>query len=282
MSKKVHILNGDSTVAALEESGILGDIIVWREMLCEGPLSKNIGLDDFWNLRYTFFEDELKVSKLDYFDKTIKELIKIEDLSNYKEVVLWFEFDLFCQVNLVALCAYLLKHYRKDTAYYLICVGKEKNKENLLKLSDYSAKEYQSLYEKRVKLTRHDLLYAKECWEKYVSSNVYELREFNFNKNSKFNYLQLAINQHLKRYTNNTDLNQIDYKLIETINSKTLTEKEIVRELLIWQKEETVYGFGDLQYFKYLEKLHPFYNINNDYYYLNEKGKSFLTTIYEN
>lgn len=278
MSNKVHILNGDSTVVALKESDILGDIIVWREMLCEGPLSINIGLDEFWNLRYTFFKEELKVSKLDYYDKTIKELTKIEDLSNYNEVVLWFEYDLFCQVNLIALCAYLLKHYRKDITYYLICVGKEKNKENLQTLSDYSPNEYQILYEKRVKLTRHDLLFAKECWEKYVSNNIQELKEFNFNKNGKFNYLQLAIHQQLERYADNNGLNQIDYKLVETINSKALTEKEVVRELLNWQKEETVYGFGDLQYFKYLEKLHPFYSIKNDYYYLNDKGKSFITT----
>ncbi len=277
MSKKVHILNGDSTASIMKESEISGDVIVWRELLCEGSLSKNIGSDDFWNLRNTFFEDELEVNRLDYYDKTIKELIKIEDLSNYNEVVLWFEYDLFCQVNLMALCTYLLNHYRKSLSYYLVCVGKDQSRENLQTLSDYSSKEYQRLHEQRIKLTHHDLLFAKECWERYVVNDIQELKGFNFKKNGKFKYFQLAINQHLKRFTENKKLNQIDHKLIETIHTNEFTERDIIGELLFWQKKETVYGFGDLQYFKYLEKLHPFYEIKNDYYYLNDKGKSFLT-----
>lgn len=276
MTNQVHILNGDSTVPILKESDVSGDLIVWREMLCEGPLSKNIGSDSFWNLRYAFFKDELQVNQSEYYDKTIKELIQIEDLSNYDEVVLWFEFDLFCQVNLLALCTYLFNHYKKNITYYLVCVGKEKNKENLQALSDYTATSYQQLYEDRIELTRHDLLFAKECWEKYVDNNTKELKEFNFKKNSKFYYLHGAIQQHLKRSVDGTTLNQIDRKLIETINASTFSEREIVRAMLIWQKKETVYGFGDLQYFKSLEKLHPFYEIKNEHYYLNDMGKKII------
>ena len=276
MSKKVHILNGDSTVLSMNESDISGDIIVWREMLCEGQLNKHIGNDNFWNLRYSFFENELQVSKLDYYDKVIKELTKVEDLSNYNEVILWFEYDLFCQVNLMGLCTYLLKHYRESISYYLVCVGKEKNSENLLTLSDYSPKEYERLYEERIKLTQHDLAFAKECWEQYVTNDIEELKRFNFKKNGKFEYLQLAINQHLNRFSDSTRLNQIDQKILETIHANMYTEREIVRELLIWQRKETVYGFGDLQYFKYLEKLHPFYEIKNEHYYLNDMGKNII------
>ena len=118
MSKTLHILNGDSTVEIFDKTTILGDIVVWREMLCEGVIQNEIGSDAFWKSRYDFFESEFNVNKLEYFDKTIKELIKLEELSNYKEVVLWFEYDLFCQINLIAACSYLLKSFRKDI-YYL-------------------------------------------------------------------------------------------------------------------------------------------------------------------
>ena len=152
MSKTVHILNGDSTAYFINESALSGELIIFREMFCEGPLSENIGSDDFWILRYAFFEDELEVSKLEYYDKIIKEFVKIENVSQNDEVVLWFEYDLFCQVNLMALCTYLLHFYRKDITYYLVCVGAKKNKENLQTLSDYSPEEYTVLYENRVKL----------------------------------------------------------------------------------------------------------------------------------
>jgi len=270
-------MNLKHILSTMRESNIAGDCIVFRELLCEGPISKHIGSDNFWNLRSTYFESELNVNRPNYLNKVIKELTKIEDLSNYDEAVLWFEYDLFCQVNLIALCSYLLKHYSNDINYSLICVGKNQQSENLLTLADYSPKEYQKLYKERVKLTYDDLLFTKECWEKYVTNDLQELKEFNFNKNNKFTYLQLAMDQHLKRFSDSITLNQIDGKLLEVIHNNVFTERDIIKELLIWQKKETVYGFGDLQYVKYLEKLHPFYKIKNERYSLNEKGKKILS-----
>ncbi len=114
MANTLHIVNGDSTAKLLSKSSINGDIVVWREMLCEGPVINDVGTDNFWKIRYDFYENELGIKKLDYFDNSIKEIIKLEDLEGYKEVVLWFEYDLFCQVNLMALCFYLINLYNID------------------------------------------------------------------------------------------------------------------------------------------------------------------------
>ncbi len=276
MAERVHIVNGDSTAHILKESKLSGDIVVWREMLCDGPLSKNIGSDEFWSLRYSFFENELQVERLEYYDKTIKELVKIENLSKYDEVVLWFEYDLFCQVNLMGLCTYLLDYYRKDISYYLVCTGYEKNKESLQTLYDYAPTKYHDLYEGRLKLTRHDFLFAAECWKTYVDGSYEQIKSFNFKKNRKFNYFQLAMNQHLKRFTETAEISQIDRKILETIQDNNYTEREIIKEMLLWQKNETVYGFGDRQYSKYLENLSPFYAIKDGHYYLNTKGTTSL------
>ena len=37
----LHILNGDSTRYGFEQTGIEGDIMVWREVLSEGPVEEN-------------------------------------------------------------------------------------------------------------------------------------------------------------------------------------------------------------------------------------------------
>ncbi|UJH91615.1 hypothetical protein LZ575_02610 [Antarcticibacterium sp. 1MA-6-2] len=37
MSQLLHITNGDDITTNLQEVGITGDVVVWREMLCEGP-----------------------------------------------------------------------------------------------------------------------------------------------------------------------------------------------------------------------------------------------------
>ncbi len=254
MDKTLHILNGDSTAAIFANSGLSGEILVWREMLCEGPLHKNVGSDAFWIKRYGFFEDSLKVDRLSYFDSSIKEILKIEDNDLYNEVVLWFEYDLFCQVNLLAACSFLLKNYRKDIRYYLVCTGKEKGKEELQSLSDYPAENYKDLYKNRIKLTRNDLLFAQQCWELYVENDQKTLKEFDFNQNKKFRYLQAAIDQHLMRFPDKDGLDEIDRKIIE-LTKEGIDEEILVKELLIWQKRESVYGFGDLQYVHKIKKL---------------------------
>ena len=248
MHKTLHILNGDSTAGIFADSQLPGEILVWREMLCEGPLHKEVGSDPFWINRYAYFEKSLEVSRLEYYDKTIKEILKIEDNDNYNEVVLWFEYNLFCQINLLAACTFLLKNFRKDNRYSLVCTGKEKGTEQLQSLSDYTADDYKELYQNRIKLTRNDLLFAKESWEIYVKNDQKEIREFNFNRNKKFRYLQAAIDQHLKRFPDENGLNQIDRKIVELYKQGITTQNDLVKELLNWQKAETVYGFGDLQY----------------------------------
>ena len=279
MAKVLHILNGDSTASTLKHTTIEGDIIVWREMLCEGLICKEVGSDEFWLKRYAFFKNEVGIDKLEYYDKIIKEIVKLKDISYYEEVVLWFEYDLFCQVNLMALCTYLLENYRKSVTYYLVCTGKEKGKEQLQTLSDYDAESYLKLLEKRVKLSRSKLLFAKQCWEIYVENNPEKLNTFNFSKYSTFPYFQKAINQHLERFPKANGLNQIQQKILEVIDTGNMNKNQIVNEMLIWQSMKTVYGFGDLQYSLYLDKLKDYYSINNEIYQLNENGYKYKSKI---
>ena len=276
MSKIVHILNGDSTLETLQKSELEGHAIVWREMLCEGPLTKEVGSDEFWIQRYKFFKERLNVERLEYFDRVIKELVAIEDLSEFKEVVLWFEYDLFCQINLLALCSYILKFFRKDISYYLICTGKETGKDGWQTLGDYTPKEYVDLYNNKVKLSRNDLLYANESWNAFVEDHKNNLENFNFNKNQKFKYLDLSIKQYLKNLEETKGLDTISYKILQIMDEGAQSKTQMIRKLLLWQRSKTVNGFGDLQYVLRLNDLKDYYKIKNDAYILNTKGQKVL------
>ncbi len=276
MSNILHIVNGESTANILKNTVLKGDILIWREVLCEGPLHPDVGSDEFWLKRYAYFKTEMGVSKLDYFDKTIKEIVKLEDLEGYSEVVLWFEYDLFCQVNLMALCSYLLKSFRKDIFYHLVCTGKVKGKTQLQSLADFSENEFLRLYQKKTKISKSNLIYANECWLAYVENDYEKLQEFNFSKSKKFAYFQLAINQHLKRFPSENGLNEIENKILEIVKAKPLTENELIKDLLFWQQQKTVYGFGDVQYAQYLKKINKYFEIKDAKYYLNNFGQTLL------
>lgn len=273
MNKLLHVLNGDSTASIFDASEIKDPYVVWREFLCEGPVHKDVGSDAFWKQRYYFFEKEVDCTRLKYFDKTIREIIQLEDLSNTSEVVMWFDADLFCQINLLALCSFLLKSFRKDVSYYLICIGDFNSGGQLKSFSDYAPDEMVQLMDIKLKITKNDLIYADECWTVYAENKIQKLKTFNFNKNPKFPFLQRAINQHLLRFSNEKGLGQIDRKILELIHHSPKTKNEIIRKLLIWQHERTVYGFGDQQFLIYLNRLRAYYENIDSKYYLNIEGK---------
>lgn len=279
MANTLHIVNGDSTAHILSKSSINGDIVVWREMLCEGPVINDVGTDQFWKIRYEYYENELGIKKLDYFDKSIKEIIKLEDLEGYKEVVLWFEYDLFCQVNLMALCFYLINSYRKDIRYFLICTGKDENRKELQSLANYSPESFDKLYRNKIKLSKNDLHFASACWSVFVKNDLKELQNYSFDINAKFQYFESAMKQQIQRFPEENGFNQIENKILEIIHSSEYDKNEIIKKMLLWQKNETMYGFGDMQYDLYLKKLQPFYFMDKNILKLNKKGIEIISII---
>ena len=278
MTSRIHIVNGDFTKSSLEQSNLEGEIVVWRELLSDGPVSEPVFSDQFWQARYDYFEQELGVSRLEYFDKTIKELLKAEYLEEVDEVVLWFEYDLFCQVNLMALCSFLLEHFRKDVKYSMVCVGREKGRDGWQTLADYAPEAFASLYESRINMSRASFEYAHKCWNVYAQKDKEAIQNFNFRKNKRFKYFHVAMQQEMERFPDENGLNQIDRKIVELVSEGNHSLKDLVKLLLFWQKAETVYGFGDLQYVQRLNKLAQLFNEKKGVLVLNSNGKKLLTT----
>lgn len=98
MSHQCHILNGD-TLKEQFPTSISDDLIVMRECLVDGDISGNT-LDELFKSRAIFISENVpNCSKQDYFDKTVSEISKLLAISPGTEINLWFEEDLFCQVN---------------------------------------------------------------------------------------------------------------------------------------------------------------------------------------
>src|ERR1700761_5742755 len=105
MASILHILNGDSTAHSFEQTGLDGDILVWREVLSEGPLRSNISTPEFWETRSGWISRVFNTSPDEYKRNVIDHLGKLN--GTYDEINLWFEFDLHCQINLLGVLALL-------------------------------------------------------------------------------------------------------------------------------------------------------------------------------
>ncbi len=253
-SSILHITNGDSTTGFLQSLNFKGDFITWREMLCEGKTSIDVGSEKFWKTRFDFLKSSYKVSKRVFVDLTLKEYRSLCQKKNQKEIVLWFEHDLFCQINMIALISWL-KRYRKGQKISLVCSGDVEGNKKRLGLGELNKEQLLQHYKDRVELSQDDIEQADYIWQLYCSDCPLRLETvYKFNKNTPFKYLRDAIEMHLKRFPSiENGLNAVENYIIQTADKTHPTSKnQLVGNLL---KNQEVYGFGDMQYFQKIEKL---------------------------
>lgn len=241
----LHITNGDSTTQLLNSLKIPGTIITWREMLCEGKTTTDVGSENFWKSRFDFLSKTYQVTKQRFIDLTVKEFRNLCMQKQQEEIVLWFEYDLFCQINMLAILSWLKKH-RSDAQISLVCSGKvEEDTSKYYGLSELTEGQLMKLFQERITLSQDDLEYADYIWQLYCSDSPLKLQSVQ--PSPTFIYLEKALQAHLKRFpTIKNGLNEIENQILETVVEKEpKNEKQLIGMLL---KNQGFYGFGDLQY----------------------------------
>ncbi|WP_394749074.1 DUF1835 domain-containing protein [Spongiimicrobium salis] len=272
-SRTLHITNGDSFTEKLNSLQLNGDVITWREMLCEGKTLTNVGSESFWKTRFEFFNKTYKVSKSKFIEHTLKEYRSLCNHKQQDQIVLWFEYDLFCQINMLAVISWLKTH-RRYAEISLVCSGKEDDTDRLYGLSELNTEQLLKLHENRITLSQDDIEYADYIWQLYCSDNPIRLENLKDFENYQFSYLGDAITAHLKRFpTIKNGLNKMENTILQlAVDKKPATRKELLGTVL---GHQDIYGFGDIQYQRAITRLKPLFSSFNPVK-LTRKGMSIL------
>ncbi|MFD0993618.1 DUF1835 domain-containing protein [Tenacibaculum geojense] len=274
MKSILHITNGDVTTQQLKQLGFKDEIITWREMLCEGKTTTDVGSEGFWKTRFDFLNDNYKISKQKFINFTLKEYRNLCNQKQQDEIVLWFEYDLFCQINMIAVISWL-KQYRNNRKITLVQSGNVKNSKKLKGLGELNQKQLLAHYNNRITLSKDDIEYADYIWQLYCSDSPLRLETVHkFNPMSPFIYLEEAIKAHLLRFPSiENGLNTIENNILQVAEHQKTANKEAFIGKIIKQQE--VYGFGDTQYNKTVNDLKNLFKSFNPVK-LNELGKQVL------
>ncbi|MGB5275042.1 MAG: DUF1835 domain-containing protein [Flavobacteriaceae bacterium] len=273
MSSLLHITNGDNFTNRLQTLNLKGDIITWREMLCEGKTLTNVGSETFWKTRFEFLHKNYKVSKSWFIEKTLKEYRSLCNHKQQDEIVLWFEYDLFCQVNMLAVLSWLKTH-RKYAQIYLVCSGKEDETDHLYGLTELDDQQLLSLYENKVELAQDDIEFADYVWQLYCSDNPIRLENLTDFEQYQFSYLSEVLHAHLRRFpTIKNGLNEMENNILQQAMQSKPENKKVFMDTLL--HNQGVLGFGDTQYERAITRLKPLFS-NFDPVKLSKKGKEIL------
>ncbi|WP_396601015.1 DUF1835 domain-containing protein [Algibacter sp. R77976] len=267
----LHITNGDVLTNVLNDLDVEGVKLTWQELLCEGPTSEEVFSKEFLEARKLFFEQFYGID-LDF--ELIKiELDKLNNSENYSEIVLWFEYDLFCHINMIAVIS-LIKQKKIDLPIYLVCSGRIAGSKRLKGLGELKPNQLLNHYKKKVLLNEEDIDMATTIWSIYCGIDHNLLKPY-IVKSSSFEYLSNCLKAHLKRFPDSIDgLSILGRHILEIIKKEKITSKNHLLGYAL--NYQGYYGYGDLQFKRIIENLSIFYLVSEDCIELNRKGHEAL------
>jgi hypothetical protein len=245
--KTFHILNGDHLAEQLKATKINQDFIICRECLIDGNISAD-NLSEFWELRAKFISETFGAD--DYCQNVVQELDKIENLPEDSDVCLWFENDLFCQVNMWFVLS-LLSHQPHLKLYRVFPVVD--NAADIWKGFGISTnKTLEKAYNSKVTFQTKDIELGNNLWAAYQSHNFVKLKELSKQNSACFRYLEEVCDAHIDRFPKNNSMNRPEKIIKEIIKSGSNDFQKIFAE---FSAREGIYGFGDLQLKEIFKRL---------------------------
>ena len=206
-----------------------------------------------------------------FIEKTLKEYRSLCNHKKQNQIVLWFDSDLFCQINMLAVISWLQTH-RKDAEISLVSCSSKKAKKGAL--GCLNKEELHTQFNHRTVLTQDDITFADYVWQLYCSDNPIQLEQITDYKSYQYPYLENAIKTHLQRFPSIANgLNVMENKMLQTaIDQQPISKKAFMQTVL--QEQENL-GFGTLQYERALTRLKPLFGTFNPVK-LTKKGKEIL------
>jgi len=271
MAKTLHITNGQILTDYLTELEIEGDFLTWHEMLCEGPTIAHIDSDEFILVRKQFLKEFYNI-ELDE-EQFKSELEKLNQVEEYDKIVMWFEYDLFCHINLIA--AMSLIHQRNiKIPLYLVCSGWVNGHTELKALSELNKSQLLNHYINKIEMTHEDRDLAISLWRIYFGKDHNLFKPY-ITQKSSFEYLSNCLKAHLKRFPDSkSGLSVIESNILSIIKSKNV--KSYNHLLGYIMNYQGYYGFGDIQMRRKIDNLKMFISEDDTDLKLNKLGHEAL------
>ncbi len=244
MHKKYHILNGDALRGHFPEQ-IEGEVLVMRECLVDGDVQSK-HLEDLFKIRANFINTNYgECTENGYRQKCVSEFDKMQNIPKGSEINLWFEDDLFCQVNFWFVIS-LLKN--GETDYTINSVRPTSGNE----YSFVSMTEAELLVAlaNKTEISSSNIQKICKLWEVYQSGDCKGMIQVAKKLSPTFPFILPACEAHADRFPIDGSLGRPEQSLIRIMEElKTTDFAPVFREFC---KCERIYGFGDLQ----VKRLH--------------------------
>ena len=262
----LHITNGESV--SLNKTGLPGQIVFWHDVLHEGPVPQGLALDELSRVREQFLSG--------LFSRTPAEVslagrdASLKGFQQHEEVILWFEHNLFDQLQLIQILDWFSSRALGKTKVSLICIDQD--------LGSLEASALAVLFHSRQAVTPAEMETARTAWEAFRSPDPERLPVFADTCGTTLPYLHEALLRVLDEFPSPADgLSRTERQAMHLVATGMHDFTSIFKACQ--ELEEAIY-LGELTFRHYLRRLarapHPLLAEQGQRYEITGMGRLVL------
>ena len=243
MSGTLHITNGDSV--QIRDTGLEGEVLTWKDALHEGPVPGGLTLDELRPVRAHFLASFDHLTELEIIADLERRDRTLAGFRERSEVVLWFEHDLYDQLQLLQILDWFSREDRGATRLSLISTDTY--------LGPLRPGQLLALYPTRREVTPPQLDVASRAWSAFCAPDPRGLVPFSLDAVPELPYLPGAFERHLEEFPAAVNgLSRTKRQILESAEGGASSAAAL---FVACQKLEERIFMGDSIFFAHVRKL---------------------------
>lgn len=237
----LHVTNGESV--SIPQTGLPGQAVYWNDILHDGPVPRGLPLQELSRVRERFIAEFFVVplSEVSFAQRDEA----ITHFRDHEEVVLWFEHDLYDQLQLIQVLDWFSRQDLGPTRVSLISVDSY--------LGPMRPEQLVPLFETRHTITEAEFKTAQAAWAAFCSPEPTGLAELLGSDTSALPFLSRALLRHLQQFPAlRNGLSRAERQILELAESGLREFRELFPAA---QKLEESIWMGDSTFLQYLQGL---------------------------
>jgi hypothetical protein len=198
-SRFLHVANGTSTTHLIERSGLGGQTSIWADPLYEGRVPPGLSDEELFDRRARYHAG-YRAGAADPANDMTRWRTVIESDSSYDELVLWFEHDLFDQLNLIQVLPWIRERLPSDAAVSLICIGSFPGRPAFRGLGELSPSQLAPLFGDRQRVRHAQYALGARAWDAFRADSPEALDQLRRTDTHDLPFLGPALVRLLEEY----------------------------------------------------------------------------------
>jgi len=246
----LHVTNGDAAAEPLRRAGLGGEVLAWRDVLHEGPVPAGLAPAELNRVRARFLADagwtgfDEARAGLDARDAALAAAA-----AGGGEVVLWFEHDLYDQLQLLQVLDRLADGEAARARVSLVCIGEFPGVEPFHGLGQLGPEQLASLHPGRAPVTGAQRALARAAWAAFCAPDPTEIERVLAGDTAALPFLRGALLRHLEQFPAVGDgLARTERQVLEALAAGAATPGEVfaadqAREERVFMGDTTLWGY---------------------------------------